>query len=522
MKIFKFSKTLLAVVVMNAVTASSGVADDLCFEKSVAQLQDEFNSGKLSSVQLVDYYLKRIKVYDGVINSMITINPKAMAEAKRLDDERAHGHIEGPLHGIPIVLKDNYDTFDMPTTSGALAFKDLVPAKDAFTVEKLRKAGAIFIGKSNLTEIANHGMTISSMGGQTLNPYDLTRTPGGSSGGTGAAVAANFAVMGTGSDTVNSIRSPSSANSLVGIRPTKGLVSRTGISPCSDFQDMGGPIARSVEDAAVMLKVMAGYDAEDKSTEIIKERQLDDYSKALKKGSLKGKRLGLITNNMGNDPAVMGVLNQAVADLKKLGAEVVDADIPELFLPKLIKEHDVQKWEQARDLDAYLKREGDAAPVKNTKEYVATGLLTASIVDDFKMKSAVIDPDNDPEYQARIKKNLALRDFVVDYMHKHDLDAFVYPLQGVLVVKTTEPKGQYARNGLMASVTGLPAIDVPGGFSKPDDTAPLGVPVGIEFMAEPFSESKLIGMAFDYEQATKHRKAPEGLPDLDFSSVSSK
>ncbi len=208
MKLSKLSKTLLTVLVMNAVSTTSVLADDLCFEKSVSQLQDEFNSGKLSSVQLVDYYLKRIKVYDGVINSMITINPKAMAEAKRLDEERARGHIEGPLHGIPIVLKDNYDTFDMPTTSGALAFKDLVPAKDAFTVEKLRKAGAIFIGKSNLTEIANHGMTISSMGGQTLNPYDLTRTPGGSSGGTGAAVAANFAVMGTGSDTVNSIRSP--------------------------------------------------------------------------------------------------------------------------------------------------------------------------------------------------------------------------------------------------------------------------------------------------------------------------
>ena len=166
-----------------------------------------------------------------------------------------------------------------PLPAELWAFKDLLPAKDAFTVEKLRKAGAIFIGKSNLTEIANHGMTISSMGGQTLNPYDLTRTPGGSSGGTGAAVAANFAVMGTGSDTVNSIRSPSSANSLVGIRPTKGLVSRTGISPCSDFQDMGGPIARSVEDAVVMLNVMAGYDAEDKSTKIIKDRQIDDFTK---------------------------------------------------------------------------------------------------------------------------------------------------------------------------------------------------------------------------------------------------
>lgn len=519
MKLSKKYGVLLMSALLVAASGTPSRADDRIFEKSVAQLQQELSDGTLTSEQLVKYYLQRIKVYDGAINSMITLNPKVLDEARRLDKERKQGKIEGPLHGIPIVLKDNYDTYDMQTTSGALAFKGLIPPKDAFTVAKLRKAGAIFIGKSNLTEIARNGMTVSSMGGQTLNPYDLTRTPGGSSGGTGAAVAANFAVMGTGSDTVNSIRSPSSANSLVGIRPTKGLVSRSGISPCSDWQDMGGPIARSVSDAAVMLGVMAGYDPEDKSTEVMKNRAPEDYTKYLRKGALAGKTIAVITNNVGSDPDVTKVMAQAVADIKALGARVINVDIPELYLPTLLKNNDVQKWEQVPDLDKYLASQGAAAPVKTTQEYFNTGLMTKSIVEDFRKKLDVKDPLNQPEYKERLEKNKKLRQFVIDYMAKNKIDAFMYPLQGVLVVKTTEPKGQYARNGLMASVTGLPAIDVPGGFSRADDSAPLGVPVGIEFMAEPFSEPKLISFGYSFEQATHHRKAPAGFPDLDFSSV---
>ena len=297
---------------------NSVMANDLIFEKNVQELHSEMLNKKISSKELVEYYLTRIKVYDGAINSIITINPNALDEAEKMDSLAAQGKTVGPLHGIPILLKDNYDTYDMPTTSGALALKDLKPKKDAFVVDKLRKAGAIFIGKANLTEMANHGMSISSMGGQTLNPYDLSRTPGGSSGGTSAGIAANFAVMGTGSDTVNSIRSPSSANSLVGIRPTRGLVSRTGISPCSDWQDIGGPIARNVSDATLMLGVIAGYDPLDKSTEAVKGKIIEDYSKALKTGGLEGKRIALITNNMGNDPKVMKVVVQAVADVKKI------------------------------------------------------------------------------------------------------------------------------------------------------------------------------------------------------------
>lgn len=394
MKSNLIKKSILCSVITSMFLVNSVMANDLIFEKNVQELHSEMLNKKISSKELVEYYLTRIKVYDGAINSIITINPNALDEAEKMDSLAAQGKTVGPLHGIPILLKDNYDTYDMPTTSGALALKDLKPKKDAFVVDKLRKAGSIFIGKANLTEMANHGMSISSMGGQTLNPYDLSRTPGGSSGGTGAGVAANFAVMGTGSDTVNSIRSPSSANSLVGIRPTRGLVSRTGISPCSDWQDIGGPIARNVSDATLMLGVIAGYDPLDKSTEAVKGKIIEDYSKALKTGGLEGKRIALITNNMGNDPELMKVVVQAVADVKKLGAEVIHVDIPELYVPTLIKENDVQKWEQSPNLDSYLAYEGDASPVKTTKEYIETGLLTPSIEADFKMKNAVSDPLN--------------------------------------------------------------------------------------------------------------------------------
>jgi Asp-tRNA(Asn)/Glu-tRNA(Gln) amidotransferase A subunit family amidase len=489
------------------------------YEKTIFDLAGDMESGRVTSVGLVGYYLERIKVYDGVLNALITVNPKALGEAERLDAMRARGQVAGPLHGIPVILKDNYNTYDMVTTSGARAFAGLQPKTDAFAVARLREAGAVILAKANLTELARHGMSVSSMIGQTLNPYDLTRTPGGSSGGTGAAVAANFAAAGTGSDTVNSIRSPASANSLVGLRPTRRLVSRAGNSPCSSFQDQGGPIARTVADAAVLLSVMAGYDPADETTEAIRGKALPDYAKSLRKGGLKNKKLALLTTNLGNDPEVTRIVRQAVADLKKLGAGVVEMDVPELHVPTLIRDNDVQQWEQKRDLDKYLAALGGAAPVKNTEKYVATGLLTPSIALDMAGKAAEKDPEKNPEYLARLGKNAALRDFVENLMRENGIDAFLYPLQTILTVQTNDPRGQAGRNGLMASVTGLPAITLPGGFSAPTDSAPLGVPVGVELMGRPFGEEALIHMGYAYEQATRHRKAPLSVPDLDFTSV---
>lgn len=484
------------------------------FEKSIRELSDAMAKGLTSSYEITSYFLERIKVYDGILKAFIYVNSEALNDAKALDEERAAGKIRGSLHGIPVVLKDNFNTEDMPTSSGAVTLKDFIPSKDATTVKKLREAGALILGKTNLTEMANHGMTVSSIKGQSLNPYDLTRTPGGSSGGTGAAVAANLAVIGTGTDTVNSIRSPSSANSLVGIRPSLGLVSRYGISPCSFLQDMAGPIAKYVEDAAIMLTVMAGYDKNDSSTAVVEGRQVKDYTKYLNKGAVKGKRFCLIRNNLGSDRDVLRVVQNAVKSIEALGGEVIEDEIEELYLPKLLKENDVQLYEQGPELDKYFKEFSDTSPFKSAKEYVLTGKVTPSVRDDLIKKVMLDDPLNDEEYKKRLSKNLALREFILEYMSEHKIDAFIYPLQGVLAVKTTESRGQYARNGLMASVTGLPAITVPGGFSLPDETAAAGVPVGIEFMAEPFSEDKLIAIAYDFEQFTKHRKAPAAFREL--------
>jgi len=484
------------------------------FEKTIPDLARDLQSGLVTSVELTNYYLERIKVYDCVLNSIITINPNALKEAQRLDDMRKSGKIAGLLHGIPIILKDNINTFDMVTTIGAKAFEKLQPARDAFVATKLREAGAIIIGKSNLTEMAIHGMSISSMIGQTLNPYDLTRTPGGSSGGTGAAIAANFAAAGTGSDTVNSVRSPASANSLVGIRPTRGLVSRSGIAPCSEFQDQSGPIARTVTDAAILLNDMAGYDPADKSTGLIKDKTLPDYTSSLRGDGFRNKRIALLTTNLGEDPDVIRVVRQAVEDLKKLGAQVTEADIPELHMPALVSNNDVQRWEQKIYFNKYLKELGDRAPVKSIEEYVATGLITPSVAGDMAIKAAEQDPENNPEYLSRLQKNAGLKVFVEKYMRDNNIDAFFYPHQTVLVVQTNDPRGQTGRNGLLASLTGLPAITVPGGFSTPTGSAPLGVPIGVELMGLPFSDESLIQMAYTYEQVTKQRKAPYSIPDL--------
>lgn len=503
----------------SAWSAAAPQLSDVIFEASIKDLSTALKQHKLTSVQLVDYYLKRIAVYDPLINSIITINPKARKEAAALDKERAAGKIRGPLHGIPIILKDNFDTKDLPTTSGSLALAKLQPPKDAFTVAQFRKAGAIILAKANQTEFARHGMGVGSMVGQTINPYDLTRTPGGSSSGTGASIAANFGVAGTGSDTVNSIRSPASANSLVGLRPTIGLVSRTGISPCAMTQDVGGPITRTVYDAAVMLGVMAGYDPADSATEAIKGKPVADYTKALNKNGLKGKRIGLHMVNFGKDPDVMAVMNKAIADIKALGATVVEINEPNLSSGKLIKDNDVQLYESKPNMNDYFAMQGSGSPVKNLTEYLATGKLDPSIVKGLQEANAQVDPLNDPEYKARLARNDEARALALKIMQDNNLDAFMYPLQSVLVVPIGDPRGQAGRNGIVASVMGWPAITLPGGFSAPTATAHQGVPIGVEFMSKPYSEALLLEIGFAYEQATKLRKPPAGLPNIDFSGV---
>ena len=298
---------VLIVAATMAWSCTSGATDSAAptfdvMEKTIAELAAAMNSGEVTSRELVELYLARIDAYDQrgpALNAMITLNPNARAVAAALDAERATRGARGPLHGVPVIVKDNFDTGDMPTTAGVIALAASVPPDDAFQVRKLKEAGAIILGKTNMHELAHGGTTISSFGGQTRNPYDPARNPGGSSGGTGAAVAASFAAMGMGSDTCGSIRNPSAHQALVGLRGTHGLSSRDGIIPISHTQDFGGPLTRSVEDLAIVLDATVGPDPADESTKVSEGNIPESYTEFLDKSGLQGARLGILEELMG-------------------------------------------------------------------------------------------------------------------------------------------------------------------------------------------------------------------------------
>lgn len=488
-------------------------------EATIPDVMAAFRSGELSCRGLVTAYQKRIAAYDHqgpALNAVLTLNPKALDQADALDARyKASGPV-GPLHCIPVLLKDNYNTAEMPTTAGSAALAGMQPDKDAFVVAKLRKAGAIILGKTNLHEMALSGTSASSLGGQTLNPYDLTRTPGGSSGGTGAAIAANFAMIGTGSDTVNSIRSPASANSLVGFRPTAGLLSRGGIVPVSSTQDVIGPIGRSVADVALMLAVMKGEDPADGITAASRGKAPANYRASLDPDGLKGARIGVVKPLFGDKPVnaeVNAVMDRAVAAMKAAGATIVEVDDPALEAGKLNAENDVQKYEFASLMAGYLASIPNA-PVHSVTELVATGKYHKPSLEKF-LQGAVLVQDgfNDPDYKLRLQRNAATRTATLAALDGQKLDALVYPLQKRLVVPVGE-LNQAERNGILAGVTGLPAITVPAGFSPPATTAPLGVPVGMDILGRAWSEPTLLKIAYAFEQAVHVRKPPESTPPL--------
>src|ERR1700680_721456 len=333
-------------------------------EASIADIHQAMLAGTLTCHDLVQQYLDRIRAYDQegpAINSMLYINPASLQQAEAMDQEFKRTHKLKPLACVPIVLKDNFDTADMPTTAGALTLKGAQPDKDAFAVKRLRENGALILGKTNLQEFASGGISVRSLGGPVMNPYDLTRTPGGSSGGTGAAVAANFAAAGTGSDTGGSIRSPSSANNLVGIRPTTGLISRNGIVPVSVTQDTIGPMTRNVADCARMLDAMAGYDPNDPVTALSVGHIPKSYTAYLKNG-LKGARIGVFKNLFGNGPdyeEVNKVMAKAVGALKQQGAVIVPVEDPALDSDKLENLHlRLNEFEFKADINGSLHDQG--------------------------------------------------------------------------------------------------------------------------------------------------------------------
>lgn len=459
--------------------------------------------------------LARIDAYDRqgpTLRAMITINPRAVAIATDCDRRRASGEPLRPLHGVPLVLKDNFDTCDLPTTSGAVTFKDLVPPRDAFVVERLREAGAVILGKTNMTELAYGGSSVSSLGGQTLNPYDLTRTPGGSSGGTGAAIAASYAVLGTGSDTGQSIRSPASACGLVGVRPTRGLISRRGIAPFSPTQDEVGPITRSAEDAARMLDVMVGVDPEDPVTERSRGETPRSYLAALDESALAGVRLGLLTSVMGEGAAhepVNRVVAATAKQLRRLGATVVPVRIADL--DGLTRDLNLMSLEFGEALGAYLAALGARAPVRSLAEFVARGECHPSLKAGLAADAQATRHPQGKAYQSVLTRRERLRGALLGVLDAGAYDALLYPHQRRLAVRVGED--QVDRNGVLSHGSGLPAVCFPAGRSEPTPAAPLGVPVGLELLGQ-WSEARLLSLAYGFERQVTARRPPVSTPDL--------
>ena len=486
-------------------------------ETTIAQIHAGFASGAVTCRQLVTGYLDRIKAFDRAgpaLNTILNSNPGALEIAAQMD-ARYELDPSGvrPLHCIPLVLKDNFDTADLPTTGGAVALAESTPEDDAFVVERLRAAGALIIAKVNLTELARGGTTVSSLGGQTKNPYDLTRTPGGSSGGTGAAIAANFATIGTGSDTGQSIRSPASAQSLVGLRPTRGLVSRDGIIPLSTTQDAAGPITRTVEDAARMLDVMAGYDPNDPITAFSLGKIPESYASSLDLDGLDGARIGVLVDFFGTEAVheeVNAVTEAAIRQVEALGATMVEIRIP--GFEELTRNLAVSRFEAKIAFNAYLAGLGSRAPVRTLSEFIRRGAFHETIRGSLEADERVVDGLNDPEYQRRLLRRQSLRQAVTTAMADQRLDAILYPHQRRLVAPIGEP--QRERNGVLSNGTGFPAITFPGGFSAPTASAPLGVPIGIELLGAEWSEPKLFTLAYAFEQAADIRKPPVATPPL--------
>lgn len=483
-----------------------GLAFDV-HERSIAELQAAMAAGEVTARGLVEGYLQRIDSFDlqgPALNAMVSLNQEALARADQLDADRAAGQLRGSLHGIPVVVKDNYDTADMPTSAGAIALATSFPPDDAFQVRRLRDAGAIVLGKTNMHELARGITTVSSVFGQTRNPYDPDRNPGGSSGGTGAAVAASYAAAGMGSDTCGSIRIPSAHHALVGLRGTRGLASGDGIVPLSTTQDIGGPLARSVEDLAIVLDATVGEDPADETTARSAGRIPPSYSDALAGASLSGVRVAVIEELMGEGGAerpVREVIEAAVEAMVAAGAEQIE--IPDPEFGDLLQGASLIGLEFKIDFDNYLADTPDA-PVRSLEELVELGLYH-DVLGTMESSLEVESLDTD-DYRTRLERREAAREAVETVLDAHDLTALIYPT----IRQTARPigQGQPGSNCALSAVSGLPAISVPAGY------APDGMPVGMEMIGREFAELELLRVAYAFEQETDHRRPPASTPSL--------
>jgi len=489
---------------------------------TVADIQKAMDSGALTSEKLVQMYLARIDAYDQKgpkLNAIITLNKKALDEARALDRERKTKGPRSPLHGVVVLAKDVYDTFDMPTSGGFKPMATSQPSRDAFVVDRLRKSGAIILGKLNQSDwygvAASGGSTLM---GQPLSPYNAKKTTGGSSSGTGVSMAAWLGTIGLGSDTSGSIVIPTTLNNLVGFSTTHGLVSRTGMMWSSPRQESGGPMCRSVYDCAATLDVIAGYDPADLATEAGLGKIPDQsYTSFIKADGLKGARVGVLREMVrSGEKHTEGValFEKALADFKAAGAIVVDPVLTGLKLPDVLRDAGAATYERADAINKYLAALPPTAPIRTVDEMIAKGgkLVKPAIVEAAKLGSL----DHNKQLLAAYKQQDMLRAALIDVMEKYELDAVILPYRTVLTDdRPTAPNpagggaGSSESANALASYTGLPTIIVPGGFFASD-----GMPFGVQFLGKPFTEPQLISVASGYEAVSKHRAAPASTPAL--------
>ncbi|RMH21476.1 MAG: amidase [Acidobacteria bacterium] len=504
---------------------TTAVAASELDEMGLAEMAAAMEEGRLTARSITEHYLQRIADLDRrgpTLRTVIEVNPDALAIADQLDDERRRGQSRGPLHGIPILLKDNVATHDgTTTTAGSLALEGSIPPADSFVAHKLRQAGAVLLGKANLSEWANFRSTRSSSGwsgrgGQCKNPYALDRNPCGSSSGSGAAVAANLVAAAIGTETNGSIVCPSSANGIVGVKPTVGLVSRSRIIPISHSQDTAGPMARTVRDAALVLGALTGVDPEDPATAASAGHTHDDYVQFLDEGGLKGARIGVSRNHFGFDPNVDQLMEEALDALRKGGAEVIDpvelATWNEIGRPSF----QVLLYEFKAGIESYLASLGPGAPARTLADLIAWNETHRDASMPYFGQELFLQAQekgglDSPEYLEALEtaQRLARSEGIDKVMDEHRLDAVVAPTGSPAWV-TDLVNGDHfiGSSSTPAAVAGYPNVTVPAGFV-------FGLPVGISFFGRAWSEPTLLKLAYAYEQATLHRQPPKFLPTLD-------
>lgn len=475
-------------------------------EASIRELQAAMTAGRTTAVALVDAYLARIAAYDRAgprINAMIRLAPGARKQAAVLDRERREGRVRGIWHGIPVILKDNFETADLPVTGGSAALATIRPTRDGFLVKRLRDAGAIVIGIANMQELAFGFENASGLGGQTLNPYDLRRCPGGSSGGTGAAIAASFAAIGWGTDTCGSTRVPAAFNNLVGLRPTQGLVSRDGILPLTVNGDIAGPMARTMTDLAIGLDISVGADGADTSTNVLRNRPLPRFVDSLGAVPLRGARIGIFLPYFRDaHPDVASTVREAIRAMQQQGAEVLEVNVP---LDTFAANTSLVFAEMRVAVDAWLARV-PGAPVRTLAELVATGLHHESADGRIRPAAAITRDDAATRSRSVNARRVALRNAILGVMDSLRLDALVYPTTRQLPALIGEVPASISC--ALAAHSGFPALAMPAGFTS------AGVPVGLELMGRPFSDARLVSLGFAFEQSDSRRKPPPTTPPL--------